>query len=284
MFRPYAGQPTSILVFRKGRPTSNVWFFTVEQDGFSKTTSKYGREPIQEDDLTLLREAWADDNATTDLSFQVSEADIADNNYKLLASAYRGQDAISNNWVTLGGETGLCDIIIGKTPPTRDPSCWNGEHAWATITDLTGKFVTATSRSISDAGRACIGSEPLPEGTLLFSFKLSIGRTALAGCELQTNEAIAALVPRDDRVLPEYLYYVLPQLDYSRYQQPTTKGLTLNKRSLARILVPVPPMSRQLSIVDALREHDSKVQEHLEAIRESEADVRILVQENINNC
>ena len=284
VFRPYAGQPTSILVFRKGSPTNDVWFFTVDEDGFSKTTSKYGRAPTQEDNLTLLREAWADDKAATDLSFQVSEAALEENSYKLLASAYRHRDAAESDWVPLGGETGLCDIIIGKTPPTRDPTYWNGEHAWATITDLTDKFVTTTARTISDAGRDCIGSAPLPEGTLLFSFKLSIGKTALAGCEIQTNEAIAALVPRDERVLPEYLCYILPKLDYSRYLQPTTKGPTLNKSSLARIRVPLPTMPNQLAIIDALREHDRKVQEHLDAIRESEADAGILVEEHIKSC
>ena len=276
-FRPFTSQPTSIIVFRKGAPTGNVWFFTVEQDGFSNTTSKYGRAPIPENDLTLAREAWADGRASTDLSFQLSAAEIAENNYKLMANGYRRQTPPAANWVPLGGEAGLCDIIIGKTPPTRDPSCWNGEHPWATIADLTDKIVTATSRSITDQGRSHIGSDPLPEGTLLFSFKLSIGKTALTGCELHTNEAIAALIPRDDRVLPEYLYYILPHLDYSRYQQPTTKGPTLNKRSLSHVLVPAPPKSEQLTMLDALRKHDHAIQQHLEAIRKNETDARTIV-------
>lgn len=284
VFRPYANQPTSILVLRKGRPTGSVWFFTVEQDGLSKTASMYGRAPIPEDHLTLLRTAWADGKVETDLSFSVGADEIAENNYKLLASSYRGHDDASRNWEPLGGEAGLCDIIVGKTPPTRDPSCWGGEHAWATIADLSGKFITATSRTISDAGRARIGVEPVPEGTLLFSFKLTIGKTAIAGRGLYTNEAIAALVPRDDRIIPEYLYYVLPQLDYRRYLQPTTKGPTLNKKSLAQVRVPVPSRPEQEAIIEELRGHDRRMQEHREAIRQAEADARAVVAEHISGA
>lgn len=284
VFRPYAGQPTSILIFRKGNPTRDVWFFAVDEDGYSKTTSKYGRMPIENDGLMALREAWADERADTDRSHTINETDIAQNHYKLLASAYRGEGPDSSAWLPLGGESGLCDIVTGKTPPSRDPTFWNGGHPWATISDLAGKLVTTTEKSLSDKGREFIGTEPLPEGTLLFSFKLTIAKTAFAGCETHTNEAIAALIPRDDRILPEYLYFILPQLDYGRYTQPTTKGMTLNKKSLARILVPVPPLTQQQSIIRELRAQERKIQKHLDAIDECQAEAASLIQKHISSC
>ncbi len=284
VFRPYASQPTSILVFRKGSPTRDVWFFTVDEDGYSKTTSKYGRTPIETDDLTALRAAWADDRGETRQSFKVNESDITLNDYKLLANAYRTEGPDTSAWVPLGGESGLCDIVTGGTPPSRDPTYWNGEHPWATIKDLTGKLVTTTERHLSDKGRSFMGTEPVPKGTLLFSFKLTVAKTALAGCALHTNEAIAALTPRDNRVLPEYLYFVLPHLDYSRYLQPTTKGMTLNQGSLARILIPVPSVAQQQSIIHDLQAQERKVQQHIDAIGVCRADAVSLIQDHINSC
>ena len=58
VFRPYTAQPTSILVFEKGKQTDKVWFFEVTDDGFKKTTSKKGRPPIKENDLPMLRMLW----------------------------------------------------------------------------------------------------------------------------------------------------------------------------------------------------------------------------------
>ncbi len=54
VFKPYTGQPTSILFFEKGKTTEKVWFFDVEEDGFKKTGSKKGRRKIQDDDLIQL--------------------------------------------------------------------------------------------------------------------------------------------------------------------------------------------------------------------------------------
>ena len=42
VFKPYAGQPTSIVLFQKGRVTKQVlWFFGIENDGYKKTSSKF---------------------------------------------------------------------------------------------------------------------------------------------------------------------------------------------------------------------------------------------------
>ncbi len=100
----------------------------------------------------------------------------------------------------------------------------------------------------------------IPANSVLFSFKLSIGKTAIAGTPLYTNEAIAGLIPRDSRVLPEFLYYVLPHLDYRKYQQPATKGETLNKRSLAEVLVPVPSIEQQREIVLSMRDREEEIE------------------------
>lgn len=80
------------------------------------------------------------------------------------------------------------------------------------------------------------------------SFKLTIGRTALAGCDLYTNEAIAALTLKDGQVLPRYLYEVLPLAVRSVNPDSAVKGATLNKRKLADMLLKVPNPAEQTLI------------------------------------
>lgn len=224
-FRPYSGQPTSIVILEKGKPTESVWFFEVNDDGFKKTGSKYGRPPVEADDLPFLREAWEGKKDTPN-SFRVGNDIISENKYKLIPNQYRETPDQNFEWVPLGGSEGLCDVSIGKTPTRKIARYWGGQHLFAKISDFNSKYLTETEDKITDEAIQEAGVRKLPVDTLLFTFKLTIGKTTIAGQSLYTNEAIAALVPRDSRVLSEYLYYVLPELDYSPYWQPTSNTTT----------------------------------------------------------
>ena len=90
VFKPYTGQPTSILIFEKGRQTQNVWFFDVQEDGFKKTGSKLGRSPIEANDLILLRQIWKD-KENSNHSFSVDFKKIVAEKYKLSMDKYRKQ-------------------------------------------------------------------------------------------------------------------------------------------------------------------------------------------------
>lgn len=263
VFQPYTGQPTAILILGKGKPgTRPVWFFDVADDGFEKTSRNKGRRPDPEgnNDLVTLRTHWSE-KPETDRSFSVDVDRIRENACKLSMSAWRhgrhGRNDEATTWAPLGGEDGVCDIVIGATPSTGVEAYWadaTGEHGhvWATIADMKHRYITSTERTITDAGVAKSSVKRVPKGTVLLSFKLSIGKVAIAGCDLYTNEAIAALVPRDDRILPEYLYHLLPVIDLRNYMQPTSKGKTLNKRILEKIRIPVPAPSQQAAFIERM--------------------------------
>lgn len=72
VFKPYTGQPTSIVIFEKGSNTKDIWFYDVEEDGFKKTGSKKGRKKIQLDDLIELRQIWKE-KPITKKSFKVKK-------------------------------------------------------------------------------------------------------------------------------------------------------------------------------------------------------------------
>lgn len=133
-----------------------------------------------------------------------------------------------------------------------------------------------TSRKITDKGISH-ARHLYPVGTVLLSFKLSIGKVAIVGVPCYTNEAIAALVPKDNRVLPKYLYYILPRLDFSSYMQPASKGKTLNKTILATIRIPLPSRETQEKLIAAMDDHESSKQAHLAAIEQIGTEQSVLI-------
>ncbi len=102
----------------------------------------------------------------------------------------------------------VCEINLGKTPPRSDARMWDKErqskNIWLSIADLNsaeGGYVNDSKEYISDEAKQNI--KIVKKGTLLLSFKLTLGKTAFAGTDLYTNEAIAAL-PFKDKSLNKF--------------------------------------------------------------------------------
>ena len=138
----------------------------------------------------------------------------------------------------------LTTITIGRTPYRSDASLWDTKketsNIWLSIADLLkteGKIVNSSKEFISDEAASTFAI--VPKGTLLVSFKLTLGRLAFAGQDLRTNEAIAALHNNENLVNNEYLFYYLQQFDWTGYAKADqkVKGLTLNKTKLYEIPV-----------------------------------------------
>ena len=274
VFRPYTGQPTAILILTKGNTKKPVWFYDVVEDGFEKTSSKDGRPPCLDgdNDLVTLRRVW-DEQPDSENSFRVPLTRIRENLYKLSLSSYR-QRSEKPDWMPLGGKDGVCDILLGGTPKTAVSENWRkGNHPWATISDMGDRYVMKTDRKITDLGVQHSNVKLLPKGTVLVSFKLTIGKVAIAGIDLYTNEAIAGLVPKDERVLPEYLYYLIPALDLRSYMQPAAKGKTLNKKIIESIRIPIPSPMMQQRFIDKMNKLETETLKFKEKAKTTNQDI-----------
>jgi type I restriction enzyme S subunit len=156
----------------------------------------------------------------------------------------------------------LCQIELGKTPARSDKSLWDEKrqtkNVWLSIADLLNGedgSVYDSKEYLSDKGAAV--SKIVRRGTLLASFKLTLGRLAFAGRDLYTNEAIAALSIYDEKELTkEFLYYFLHFFDWTKAAENDVKikGMTLNKAKLKEMLVHFPAPSEQHRIVAILDE------------------------------
>jgi type I restriction enzyme S subunit len=121
---------------------------------------------------------------------------------------------------------------------------------WATIADLNDGILATTREGITNLAVEETRMVPVAPGTLLYSFKLTIGKMAVTSSPLYTNEAIAALVPREPATLDSrFLRYALASIDGGAKATTAVKGRTLNLESLGKIPVPVVPRDRQMQIV-----------------------------------
>ncbi|WP_109241226.1 restriction endonuclease subunit S [Klebsiella michiganensis] len=103
----------------------------------------------------------------------------------------------------------LAPFQVGWTPPTKNDANFIGDNLWVNISDLKDKFISSTAKCISDKAAKEASMDITPRGSLLYSFKLSVGAVSFAGCDLYTNEAIASFLDRAKLPL-SYLYYALP--------------------------------------------------------------------------
>lgn len=158
----------------------------------------------------------------------------------------------------------VCDVVIGGTPRRDIAKYWDGgDLPWVSIADLSrnGREIFDTKEKITVMGAKESNVKLLKKGTLLFSFKLSIGKLAFAGTDLYTNEAIAGLLIQNELTLNEgYLYYYLQQFDFSGAQR-SVKGATLNKTKIRNLLIPLPPIAEQKRIVAKIEKRFAKIDE-----------------------
>jgi type I restriction enzyme, S subunit len=148
----------------------------------------------------------------------------------------------------------VANITMGRTPSRLRRDYWGSGFKWLSIADLKGKVVEESKEQVTAVAVAEMVA--VPKGTLLMSFKLTIGRLCFAGCDLFTNEAICAL--RDLRVDAEFLYYALSRVDFSLFGKQAVKGSTLNSASLKAVAVDVPDdRGEQHAIAQVLSDIDA---------------------------
>ena len=151
----------------------------------------------------------------------------------------------------------IVSMTIGKTPARGEQTYWiNGKYNWVSISDMVdGGSISTTKEKISDLAVKEIFSAPISEkGSLLMSFKLSIGKTSILEIDSYHNEAIITIRPVIDKeyAMRNYLFKVLPLIANLGESKDAIKGKTLNSKSLSNLLIPLPPLQEQQRIIEQM--------------------------------
>jgi type I restriction-modification system DNA methylase subunit len=180
---------------------------------------------------------------------------IKNNSYSLNYNEYMEQINDEYNDETMVKTLGeICSIDIGGTPlRSKNEYYKDGTHLWVSVRELNGNYIYDTKEKINDLGVKNSSVKLFKENTVLFSFKLSIGKTAIVGTPLYTNEAIAGLNSKNNEILDnKYLYHYLTINDFTKLGSGLLGNGSLNKKSLEQIKIPIPPLEKQNKIVEYL--------------------------------
>ncbi len=169
----------------------------------------------------------------------------------------------------------IFDLQMGKTPSRNNPEYWDSEdNKWISIADLSkcGKYIEETKEYLSDKAVNESGISLIPANTVIMSFKLSIGKTAITPEPMYSNEAIMSF--RDKHVvelLPDYIYYMFSGKNWEEGTNKAVMGKTLNKATLSGVRVSIHDIVKQHEIVEVLDKLSSVIdirQQELEKLDE----------------
>lgn len=147
---------------------------------------------------------------------------------------------------------------VGWTPSTKDNSNFIGNNKWLTIGDLKTKIINKSSNNISNNAIKNTSMNITPKGSLLYSFKLSVGTVAFAGENLYTNEAIASFLKNTQTNLI-YLYYAIPIFILKNATENIYGAKILNQELIRNAILVIPKYKEQEQIANFLDKATNKI-------------------------
>lgn len=144
------------------------------------------------------------------------------------------------------------DLQMGKTPDRKNPEYFGGNNVWVSIRDLGDKEIADSNEHITNLAVCDTKIRKVKRGTVIMSFKLTVGKCGIAATDLYTNEAIMAFNPKESfDINSSFLYYYL-QCYHWVGSNKAVMGITLNKATISKQYISLPPKSTQLAIVSEL--------------------------------
>lgn len=142
----------------------------------------------------------------------------------------------------------------GFTPPKNNEKYYdysNEGYTWVCISDMKAKEIECSANSISRYYVETFKPAVVKKGSLLYSFKLSVGQVSFAKKDLFTNEAIASFHDLDSVCLP-YLYYSSQICIIQNAETNIYGAKLLNQERIKEATILFPPLAEQRAIADWL--------------------------------
>lgn len=159
----------------------------------------------------------------------------------------------------------IADIIGGGTPSTSVADYWDGEIDWYAPAEISDQILVKSSqRKITQEGFDNSSAKMLPVGTVLFTSRAGIGKTAILGKEACTNQGFQSIVPHKNELDSYFIYSRTPEL--KKYGETVGAGSTFvevsGKQMAAMTLMMPPTIEEQKRIGEFMSNIDEAITLH----------------------
>lgn len=164
---------------------------------------------------------------------------------------------IPSTW-EIGRVKDYYDLQTGFTPDTSVSEYYDDENGelWVSIADMDSRNISSTKSKVSKTYIRQYRPVISPTGSLLYSFKLSVGKVSFISEDMYTNEAIATFYPQN--VCLQYFYYSSAFIEENA-KKNIYGAKILNQDSIKNAYVPFPASREQKMIADYLDERCAEI-------------------------
>ena len=159
----------------------------------------------------------------------------------------------------------VADIVGGSTPSTAISEYWDGDIDWYAPAEITDQiFVNSSQKKITTEGLNNSSAKMLPVGTVLFTSRAGIGKTAILTKEGCTNQGFQSIIPHKDELDSYFIFSLTDEL--KRYGETVGAGSTfveVSGKQMANMTISIPAtMGEQRQIGTYFRNLDNLITLH----------------------
>lgn len=177
----------------------------------------------------------------------------------------------------------ITTINIGGTPSRKIVKYFEGNNKWAQISDMNQKYIDDTKEKISNDGIVNSSVKLIKKGSILLSFKLSIGKVSIANDNMYCNEAIA-FFNGNANVSNKYLYSYFENTDISYNRSGCIGSGSLNKEKLNELDIKIPSLEDQQKIIKEMEELDNFEEQINKQIKSLEMQAKETLERHLKLC
>ena len=141
----------------------------------------------------------------------------------------------------------IADIVGGGTPSTGNQSYWDGDIDWYAPAEIANQiYANSSQKKITGLGYENSSAKMLPPGTVLFTSRAGIGKTAILTRKGCTNQGFQSIVPHRGALDSYFIFSRTGEL--KRYGELVGAGSTfveVSGKQMAAMELMMPPTMRE---------------------------------------
>jgi type I restriction enzyme M protein len=174
---------------------------------------------------------------------------------KQIIENWKPSTGVDSSWekIRLGD---LCDVTSGGTPSRNNRLYWGGKIPWIKTGQINYEPILYAEEFITEEGLKNSSTKIIPAGTILMAMYgqgVTRGRIAVLKIDATINQACAAILIKSEKLLPEFLFFVLESMYDELRRISENRGgnqSNLNAQMIKDLMIPCPSLEIQKTVAE----------------------------------